>query len=231
MAKRLKPLIKPAGQSPGTLTYVGKQTLRNTRVTLTEYDEHTHRIIEIPTLNECALLRPSSLVSWINVDGIGNPEAVSTIGKAFGLHPLLLEDVLNTEQKPKIEHYDQAIFVVMKMMEFNPRTHEIETEHVSLVLGPSFLISFQEEREGDPFDPVRLRLTNALGRIRRSGADYLFYALMDTIVDNYFVVLENLGERLEELEGEIINNAGSQSQRLLYAQKRELILMRKFVWP
>lgn len=231
MSKRHKiSPIKP-GQSPGTLTYVGKETLRDTKVTLTQYNQKEFKKTELTTLNECARLRPSSLNAWINVDGINNTEVISAIGKAFDLHPLLLEDVLNTQQKPKIEFYEGTIFVVLKMLDFNSRTKEVETEHLSLVLGSNYVISFQEEREGDVFDPVRLRLTNALGRVRRLGVDYLFYALVDTIVDNYFVVLENVGEKLEDLEEEIINRTSSKALRNLYAHKRALIFQRKSIWP
>ncbi len=236
MSKRHKISPVKPGQSPGTLTYVGKETLRDTKVTLTEYNQKEYKKTELTTLKECTMLRPSRsaaqpLNAWINVDGINNTEVISAIGKAFDLHPLLQEDVLNTQQKPKIEFYEGTIFVVLKMLDFNPATKEVETEHLSLVLGSNYVISFQEEREGDVFDPVRLRLTNALGRVRRLGADYLFYALIDTIVDNYFVVLENVGEKLQTLEEEIINKTSNEALRNLYAQKRGLIFQRKSIWP
>lgn len=219
------------GQSPGTLTYIGKETLRSSKITLIEYNEKEIEERALKTLDECHLLRPSSKISWLNVDGISDTAAIEAIGKCYDLHPLLLEDVLNTGQKPKIEYYDNHVFVVLKMLDYNVRTQEIETEHVSLVLGRSYVISFQEEREGDVFDPIRLRMRKLVGRIRKAGADYLFYALIDTIVDNYFVVIENLSERLEDLETEIIEYSSSKSLGKLYAQKRELILMRKAVWP
>jgi magnesium transporter len=231
MSKRYKITPVKPGQSPGTLTYIGKETIRDVKVTLTEYNAQTHKVTELSTLSDCATLKPSALNSWINVDGINNTEVISALGQAFNLHPLLLEDVLNTEQKPKIESYDQTLFVVMKMLDFNPRTLEIETEHISLILGPDFVISFQEEQDRDVFDPIKLRLTKSVGRVRRNGTDYLLYALIDTIVDNYFVVLENLGEKVEALEEEIINKPSSRSLKKLYAQKRSLIFLRKAIWP
>jgi magnesium transporter len=231
MSKRYKITPVKPGQSPGTLTYIGKETLRDTRVTLTEYDARTHLVTELKTLNECSLLKPSSHFSWISVDGLKNTKVISAIGQAFNLHPLLLEDVLNTEQKPKVESYDDTIFVVLKMLDTHPRTQEVETDQICLVLGPNYVITFQEEREKDMFEPVRVRLTNSVGRVRRYGADYLFYALIDTIVDNYFVILESLGEKVESLEEEIINKPSSRSLKKLYSQKRGLIFMRKAVWP
>lgn len=231
MSKRYKITPVKPGQSPGTLTYVGKETLRDIRVTLTKYNAQTHEVTELTTLSDCATLQPSALNTWVNVDGINNTEVISALGQAFNLHPLLLEDVLNTEQKPKIESYDQTLFVVMKMLYFNARSLEIETEHISLILGPNYVISFQEERDGDVFDPIKLRLTQSVGRVRRNGADYLLYALMDTIVDNYFVVLESLGEKIEALEEEIIHQPSNRSLKKLYAHKRGLIFMRKAIWP
>jgi len=231
MSKRYKITPVKPGQSPGTLTYVGKETLRDIRVTLTEYSAQTHQVTELTTLSDCATLKPPALNTWVNVDGINNTEVISALGQAFNLHPLLLEDVLNTEQKPKIESYDQTLFVVMKMLYFNSRTLEIETEHISLILGPNYVISFQEERDGDVFDPIKLRLTKAVGRVRRNGTDYLLYALMDTVVDNYFVVLESLAEKIEALEEEIIHKPSSRSLNKLYKHKRGLIFMRKAIWP
>ncbi|MES2731158.1 MAG: magnesium/cobalt transporter CorA [Bacteroidota bacterium] len=231
MAKRNKKNPFKPGEPPGTLTYFGKETLRDTKVTLTQYNEQAHTITKLTTITECTMLPTSSMIQWINVDGISNTEVITTIGQAFGLHSLLLEDVMNTEQKPKMETYENNIFVVMKMLDYNSRTRQIETEHVSLVLGPSYVISFQEEREGDAFDPVRARLNNSTGRTRRSGADYLFYALIDNIIDNYFVVLESIGEKVEVLEEEIINQSTSKSLKKLYSQKRELIFLRKSIWP
>jgi len=232
MSKRYQISPIKFGQSPGTLTYVGKETLRDTKVTLTVYNDQTYKKKAIQTIDECAMIRPSSAVTWINVDGINNTEVIAALGQAFNLHPLLLEDVLNTEQKPKIEYYDDnTLFVVMKMLSYNAEIGEIEMEHVSLVLGKSYVISFQEEREGDAFDPVRKRLEKSIGKTRRSGADYLLYSLIDTIIDNYFLALESIGEKIEVLEEAIINRSSSKLLTVMYAQKRSLIFMRKAVWP
>ena len=236
---RYKVLKKPVGTSPGTLTYVGREIKHATKIRRIEYNEKEFQIDESGKLSACRLPDgEASTVLWLDVDGIHEATVVGTLGTQFRLHPLLLEDVMNTEQKPKIDLYDgnktssEVVFVTMKMLYHNNRTQEIDAEHVSLVLGPDFLISFQEERTGDIFEPVIDRIRASAGKTRRNGADYLLFSTMDLIVDHYFVVIEGISEKLDDIEDRIIRDvAGQDTLARLYALKREITMMRRYVQP
>lgn len=225
---------KNLNTSPGTVTYVGQEIEHATRIWRIEYNTENYRIDKSGRLSACTL--PSAkapFVTWLDVDGIHQPQVIEAIGTQYQLHPLLLEDVVNTQQKPKLEPYnDTNLFLTLKMLYYNEPLAEIESEHISFVLGRNYLVSFQEERTADIFDPVLTRIKASAGKTRRNGADYLLYALLDIIVDNYFAVLERVGENLDELEDQIIRNQASQpTLAMLYALKRELTFMRRQVWP
>lgn len=218
--------------SPGTLEYVGKEVAESTEIKLIEYDETAYSEKTITLLSECKPPIADSKVSWLDVDGIHEVNVIENIGKHYHLHPLLMEDVLNTEQKPKLEHFgDKYIFLVIKMLKFDEEISEIETEHVALVLGENHVLSFQEVHKTDVFQPIYTRLKSSIGKTRRGKADYLFYSLCDLIVDNYFVVLEKLSEKLEEIEVKIIENPHASDQNIIYHLKRELLAIRKVVQP
>lgn len=240
---------KSVGTPPGTLTYVGQEIEHATHVTRIEFSETDVKVDDSGKLSNCRLPGTDApRITWVDVDGIHEPQVVGAIGRQFHLHPLLLEDVVNSEQKPKIDFYDDdqavqtataapidttaVLFVTMKMLYHNGEQHEIDAEHVSLVLGEKFLISFQEERTADIFEPILDRIRAAAGKTRRHGADYLLYTLMDLIVDNYFLVLERIGDSLDELEDVVIQNKADQSTlSKVYALKREVTFMRRVVWP
>ncbi len=240
---------KNVGTSPGTLTYVGQEIEHATHVTRIEFSETDVQIDDSGRLSNCRLPGTNApRITWIDVDGIHEPQVVGAIGRQFRLHPLLLEDVVNSEQKPKIDFYDEnqvgqsagtesvdtgtVVFVTMKMMHQNAQTQEIDAEHVSLALGEKFLISFQEERTADIFTPILDRIKAAAGKTRKHGADYLMYTLMDLIVDNYFLVLEHIGDELDSLEDIVIQNKASQETLgRIYVLKREVTFMRRVVWP
>ncbi len=225
--------------SPGTLTYVGKEISHETRIKRIEYNEKAYQVDESGKLSACQLPNGNNPhVLWLNIDGIHETSVVGALGTQFRLHPLLLEDVMNTDQKTKIDLYEDqrssspVVFVTMKMLYHNARTQEIDAEHISLVLGDNFLISFQEERTRDIFVPVLDRIQASAGKTRRNGADYLLYALMDLIVDHYFVVIEGMIEKLDDIEDRIIRDvAGRDTLARLYALKREMSLMRRYVQP
>ncbi|WP_138993793.1 magnesium/cobalt transporter CorA [Larkinella sp. C7] len=232
--RRYKHSEKKVGTSPGSLIYVGQEIDYKTTIRRILYNEASYTVETLKRLDSCG--RPtdgSPFVSWLNVDGIHEPAVVERIGQQYHLHPLLLEDVMNSQQKPKVEEYDGAyVFSTLKMLHFNTDTQELENEHLSFVLGKNYLISFQEERKIDLFQPVLDRIEASAGKTRRNGPDYLLYALMDLVVDHYFVVLDSIGEKLEILENSIIQQvAGQQTLTRLYTLKRELTLMRKVVWP
>jgi len=178
---RIKKASKKAGLPPGTLVHVGEKRTEKTKITIIDYDEAQFQEKEAKTIEECFPFKDKSTVTWINIDGIHEVDIVEKIGKHFGTHPLILEDIVNTGQRPKMEDFDDYIFVVLKMLYYDERESRIKAEQVSLVLGANFVISFQEQA-GDVFNPIRERIRNAKGRIRKMGADYLTYSLVDAIV-------------------------------------------------
>ncbi|MGA0558004.1 magnesium/cobalt transporter CorA [Larkinella sp. VNQ87] len=232
--RRYKHSEKKIGASPGTLIYVGQDTDYKTKIQRIEYNEARYEIEPVKRLSACRIpTQEANVVSWLDVDGIHEPAVVAGIGQQYQLHPLLLEDVMNSQQKPKLEEYDGSyLFATLKMLYFNKIRQELESEHLSFVLGKNYLISFQEERKADLFQPILDRIQASAGKTRRNGPDYLLYALMDLVVDHYFVVLDTIGERLEVLENSIIEQVASQQTLTrLYTLRRELTLMRKLVWP
>jgi magnesium transporter len=169
-------------------------------------------------------------VTWINVDGLHQVEVIEKLGECYGLHPLVLEDILNTDQRPKMEDYGEYIYIVLRDLDYSDKSNEIEGEQISLIVGSNFVFSFQE-REGDTFDPIRDRIRNNKGRIRKMGADHLAYALLDSIVDNYFIILEKLGEKIEWLEEKLVTDPTRETLQGIHHLKRELLFLRKGVWP
>ncbi len=223
-------ISKKYGMSPGSLVYVGDKPTDTVTVSVIDYSEgHLEERDDI-RIEDCEPFLESNSMTWINISGVHNTEVIERIGKLSGLHFLLLEDVLNTEQRPKMDDYDDHLFVVMRMINMESEKHLLDHEQISLVIGNRFVISFQE-RTGDVFDPIRDRLRKAKGRIRRSGADYLAYSLMDMIVDHYFMVLEDFGDRIETLQDEVIDNPEPEILKSIHRLKHQMIFMRKAVWP
>lgn len=218
------------GLPPGTLIHIGERKTEKPRITIIDYDETQFKKKEAKKIEECFPFKDKPTVTWINIDGIHQVDIIEKLGSHFGLHPLLLEDILNTEQRPKMEDFGGYIFVVLKMLYYDGKGDEIEAEQVSLVLGSNFVISFQE-REGDVFDPIRERIRQGKGRIRQAGADYLAYALLDAIVDSCFLILETLGERIEDTEQQLATNPTPQTLHPIRKLKKEMIILRKSVWP
>jgi len=185
---------------------------------------------EAKEVEECFPFKDKPTVTWINIDGIQRIDVIEKIGKYFSLHPLALEDIVNTGQRPKMEDFVDYIFVVLKMLYYDEKERETKAEQLSLVLGPNWVISFQEN-EGDVFDPIRERIRADKGRIRKMGADYLVYALIDAVVDNYFIILEKIGEKIEEIEDELVANPAPETLQAIHNLKRQMIFLRKSVWP
>jgi len=230
MVKLLKKRSKKAGLPPGTLVHIGEKKTEELKITIVDYDETHFQEKEIKTIEECFAFKEKPTVTWINIDGLHQVEILERLGDCYGLHPLVLEDILNTDQRPKMDDYGKYLYIVLKMVNHDDQSNEIVTEQISLILGPNFVLSFQE-REGDVFNPIRERIRNGKGRIRKMGADYLAYALLDSIVDNYFTILERLGERIEFLEEELVTNPTTKTLQEIHSLKREMIFLRKAVWP
>jgi magnesium transporter len=230
MPKLTKKRSKKAGLPPGTLVHIGEKKAEEPKITIIDYDEVHFQEREIEKIEECFVFRDQPTVTWINVDGLHQVEILEKLGECYGLHPLVLEDILNTDQRPKMEDYGDYIYIVLKMLDQNNKSNEIVTEQISLILGPNFVFSFQE-RTGDTFDQIRERIRNGKGRIRKMGADYLAYTLLDSIVDNYFIILEKLGEKIEFLEEELVTRPIPETLHAIHHLKREMIFLRKAVWP
>jgi magnesium transporter len=219
-----------AGLPPGTIIHVGEKRQEPVKLSVINYDSTNFQERPVNTIEDAFSFKDEASVTWLNIDGVHKPEIIEQVGTHFGLHPLVLEDIANTGQRPKMEDFDDYIYVVLKMLRFDAKENETKAEQVSIILGRDFVISFQE-REGDVFDTVRERLRNNKGRIRKMGADYLTYALIDAIVDHYFVILENLGETIEDIEDKLVTNPSRETLRTIHDLKREMIFLRKSVWP
>jgi magnesium transporter len=230
MPRFIKRGSKKAGAAPGTLIHIGEKMTEKARIHLIDFAEAHVDERELGGIAEAVPLKDLPTVTWINIDGLHDIDLMQTFGEKFGIHPLIQEDILNTGHRPKLEEFDDYLFVVLKMLLFNSKDGEIQSEQVSLIIGPNFLVSFQET-PGDIFDPIRERIRKGKGRIRKSGCAYLAYALIDAIVDNYFTVLEGIGEKIETLEEELISELTTETVETIHALKREMIYLRKQVWP
>ncbi len=223
------------GMAPGTLVHVGEKKAERVVVRVWAYNRSELIEKELENVEECLVFKDRpDLNVWINVDGLDRVEVIEKLGNCFGIHPLTQEDILNTGQRPKMEDYGSYIYTVLKMMLLSETAEEdleeIIVDQVSIILGSNFLLSFQE-REGDVFDPIRGRLRKPDSRLRKSGVDYLAYALNDAIIDYYFVILENFGEKVEALEEELIGDPRPETLHTIQRYKRDMILLRKAVWP
>ncbi len=230
MLKLIKKMSRKRGLPPGTLIHVGKESTEAVNITVIDYDETRLEEREHVPAEDCASYLEMPGPSWINVDGVHDAGIIGKIGTDFAIHPLVLEDILNTGQRPKSETFDEYIFIVLKMLSYSEESEEITGEQVSLLLGENYVISFQE-KEGDVFNPVRDRIRGSKGRIRKMKADYLAYALLDAVVDNYFVILEKIGEKIEFMEEELVSNPTPQTLQSIHNLKRESLYLRKSIWP
>ena len=224
----VKRISTKRGLPPGSAVYVGEKTDAPITVSVIDYDaDNLQERTEIAADRPAASRAPGN-VTWINCDGIHDPALITRIGESFGLHPLVIEDILNTDQRPKIDIAEHYVFVVVKMLYPAP-DNGLTVEQVSLVFGEGFLLSFQE-RAGDVFDPVRKRLREGPRR-RFIHSDYLAYALIDAIVDGYFLVLEQIGDRVESIEHKLVAHPTAEDLETIHRLKRELVVLRKPIWP
>lgn len=218
------------GLAPGTVEFTGDRKAERILIRVIDYDAQQIAEHEPAAIDECFPLRDTATVSWINIDGLHDTGLLNRCAEHFGLHPLVTEDIVNTGQRPKVEDYDGYLYIVLKMLDYDEDAHEVSAEQISLIVGPQAVLSFQE-REGDVFAPVRERLRGGKGRARKSASDYLAYMLIDAVVDHYFLVLEKIGERIEKLEDELLEEPRPDVLRVVHTLKREMILLRRAVWP
>jgi len=230
MPRLIKRSSKSRGLAPGALVHIGEKKIEKVRISIIDYSADKFEEKEVKNIEECFPFKKRPTTSWINIDGLHEIEVIEKIGNHFKIHPLVLEDILNTDQRPKMEDFEKYLFFVLKMLYVDEKKREIHSEQVSLILGKNFVISFQESI-GDVFDSVRERIRSGKTRIRKRGADYLAYALTDAIVDGYFGILEKIGERIEDMEEDLISNPNPKTLQKIYNLKREMIYIRKSVWP
>lgn len=215
---------------PGTLVYMGEKKTDTVTFSMLRYNSESLDEKKLPDASQCLPEKDFKGVCWLNITGLNNPKAIEEIGNRFGIHPLVQEDILNTYHRPKQEDLGDYLFLVLKMFYYDKNKKEVISEHVSFVLGNGYVLTFQEQ-EGDVFDAVRERIRTNAGRLRKMGADFLLYALVDAVVDNYFLVLETLGEELEDLEEQLLEHPGPETLDTIHKLKREMIFLRRAVWP
>ena len=227
----LRPRRKLPGEPPGTLVHTGRARLHEARIQIMVYRDGQCEDLPSAAVEDVFPLREPPWVTWVNVDGVHDVELVRALGEKAGFHPLLLEDIVATSQRPKHEEYDSQVYLVLRMLAYDRDRAEINEDQLSLVLGPNYVFTFQEQ-PGDMFDRLRDRLRAGKGTLpARHGADFLAYALMDAVVDEYFTVLESIGDRIEDLEAEVVEHPDPHTLSEIHSVKRELIVMRRAVWP
>ena len=220
-----------AGLPPGSLVHIGEKKTDEVEITVFSFNENGLEEKEIKLVEECFIYKDKLNTTWINIEGIHRVDILEKLGGCFNIHPLALEDILNTDQRPKLEGFSDTLYIVLKMLSLSQNSFNIITEQVSIILGQNFIISFQEGIKGDVFNPLRERLRTNKGGIRKLGADYLAYSLLDAIVDNYFLILERFGEKIEVIEDKLIQKPSPETLRELHDLKREILFLRKSAWP
>lgn len=230
MKKTRKLRSQKTGLAPGALVHVGERRTAQPDITLFEYDASALRETRFASIAASREHSRGPGTLWLNVHGLHEPEVMAEIGHRFNLHPLVLEDILNTDQRPKVDDYGDYLYIVARFFDYDTATGTVGSDQISIVLGTDFVLTFQERPTGT-FDPLRERLRGDKGQVRKLGADYLAYSLLDTVVDRYFTVLEQLTERTEALEDTLLQQATPAALKEIHAIKREAMVMRRAVWP
>jgi len=218
------------GQSPGALIHVGQQKVEHIRIDMMEYDRDTITEKSDVKIEECLESKDKPNVSWINVIGIHDPKIIEAFGNSFEIHPLHQANIMNTELRPSIEISDNYVMIMLKMPHYINETGKLELEQISIILAKDHVVTFQEI-EADFFDQIRTRLRNKTGTIRNQKSDYLAYAIIDAIIDSYFLVIEKIGDITEELEEELMKNPTADTMQTIQTLKRRMISLRKSIWP
>jgi magnesium transporter len=219
-----------AGLPPGTLVHIGDESDKAVQITVISYTPDGVEERQFGQIDQYLQNPSDGAVVWVNVEGVHDVDLIRTLGEKHAFHPLVLEDIVNTVQRPKIEDYGDYLFIVLKML--HPAGDgDFSSEQLSIILGPNYLFTFQEGIKGDAFDSVRDRIRNGKGKIRGMGADYLAYTLIDAIVDGYFSILEGFGERIVDVEEELTQAPDQKALHLINGMKKEIIFLRKTVWP
>ncbi|WP_397362363.1 magnesium/cobalt transporter CorA [Olleya sp. R77988] len=228
--KRTQNYKKQIGQVPGALIYTGAKEGNKLHLHVFDYNNEDYKEGDLDSVEEAFRFKDSETVTWFNLNGLNFVNEIETIGNHYKLHPLILEDIVNTSQRPKIDTYQDYIFIVLKMMYYDD-SEKIISEQVSLVLGKNYVLTFQEA-EGDVFNSVRQRIKTKKGRIRSEGADYLLYALIDAIVDHYYAIIETMGNKIEDLEDDLFTGLTQEEiAQQIQNLKREVLKIRRAIFP
>lgn len=230
MARFYKKSTKKAGLPPGTLVFVGEQKMESSLIRLIEYNPDELIEKEVNDISEVERNKTTSNVTWVNIDGVHDADLVNSTGRIFDLSPLVLEDVMNTGLRPKIVEFDNCLFIVLKMLQFDEEIKKIVSQQISIIIGQNFLLTFQEQ-VGDVFNPVRERIRKGRKRIRSSGPDFLAHSLLDVICENYNYIIEVLGEKIDGLEVELIKNPRNELLLQINQYKQEVNYLRKNIKP
>lgn len=230
MARFIKSNQQSAGSVPGSLVFIGNQKLNESIIKVMVFDGKELNEFSTDTVDECTQYLTAETVSWVSVYGLHDIDTIKQLGEFFSIHPLVLEDILNTGQRPKFEEYDDYVFLVMKILRFNSESMQVQGDQLSLIIGENYLISFHEQPV-DLFLPVRERIRKNRGRIRQCKSDYLAYALLDTVVDNYIICIEEIGSDVEELEEVVLEDPSPDVLGRITTFKREVNFLRKAIRP
>jgi magnesium transporter len=230
MANHENQISRKAGLPPGTLLHIGKRKSKKQRITVFDFDESEVQDFQCKKVEDCFPFKNRKSVSWINIDGLHNTDNISKIGEHFNIHPLVLEDILNTKIRPQIEEYDDYVFISLKMLGLSENQDRINSEQLSFILGENYVLTFQEKR-GDIFDGLRNRIKEGKGVIRKRGNDYLLYRLIDTVVDHYYFIIENYSERIEKLEEKVLEEEGDEFVFDVQSMKRRVTSLRRQILP
>jgi magnesium transporter len=221
---------KKIGLPPGSMVHIGEKKTEEVKFSLIEYDKDMLNEHELISLEEAFAVKDSPLISWLNISGLHDTGILQNLADHFGIHPLVMEDILNTGHQPKTEIYEDYLFTIIKLITYNKDQGSVEFEQVSIIMGKGYVITFQE-KEGDIFEPIRQRLKNPKGRFRRHGSDYLTYTLLDVVVDNYYLILEQLEEHIFKVEENILESPAQNLTTEIQELKMQIIQLRKSVWP
>ncbi|MBN1232426.1 MAG: magnesium/cobalt transporter CorA [Candidatus Coatesbacteria bacterium] len=231
MSRFFKKRSKKAGLPPGSIVHIGDKITEKIGISLIKYGDNFCEEKKIENIEESFKEKDDISILWINIEGIHDTSIIEKTGTFFNLHPLLQEDIANSQQRPKIDEYADSFSLFLKMLTYNDDNNQLQSEQITLIFGKNFLITFQEGLKGDVFETVRARLRSGKGKIRKRGTDYLAYALVDAIIDNYFEILEKFGDEIEILEDELMQNPSPYTMQEIHILKREILLLRKSAWP
>jgi len=218
------------GEVPGTLHHTGEKLTQEPIITIIDFNQEEFNEHKTTSWDECAPSERTDIVRWIHVQGVHDIELIQKIGVNFKIHPLILEDIVHTQQRPKVELLSDSIYIILRSFEYGTDDKILDSEQLSFFLGNHFLISFQES-EKPLFEQVKNRISKNLGRIRKASSDYLTYSLFDLITDNYFVTLYQISDRIEALEDEVTDNPTNENLQDIHSLKRDIITLRRNIWP